>query len=315
MKTIRLKSWILGLIGVSLIIPSGLIYHHYQVDMAQAYQRVSSGGKLIETACGSIQYAEFGEGAPVLVVHGTGGGYDQGITLAETLGGNFHWIAPSRFGYLGSPVPEGADSALQADAYACLLDTLGIERVAVVGYSAGGPSSLLFALRYPQRVTSLTILSAVSHPIPARSGAMETMYRGFVNDFFYWSFVHASRENLLAALGVPVSDQKKFPPEEVAQAYAVLDQMLPMGARRNGLIFDFERMSSYDAEQIAHIQAPTLVMHARNDSLVPFEQAEFTASKVPGAQFMPLQKGGHFALLFNAPARAKVVDFIQQHNP
>jgi pimeloyl-ACP methyl ester carboxylesterase len=47
-------------------------------------------------------------------------------------------IAPSRFGYLGSSLPAGATPADQADAYAVLLDALGIERTAVVGCSTGG---------------------------------------------------------------------------------------------------------------------------------------------------------------------------------
>jgi pimeloyl-ACP methyl ester carboxylesterase len=65
----------------------------------------------------------------MLIVHGAGGGYDQGKCFAELIGGDFRWIAPSRFGFLGMPVPKGAGSALQADAYACLLDALGIDRV------------------------------------------------------------------------------------------------------------------------------------------------------------------------------------------
>jgi pimeloyl-ACP methyl ester carboxylesterase len=96
---------------------------------------------MIETACGPIQYTEFGDGAPMLIVHGAGGGYDQGEYFAKLIGGNYRWIAPSRFGFLDTPVPDDANSSLQADAYACLLDELGIDRVGVVGVSMGGPSS------------------------------------------------------------------------------------------------------------------------------------------------------------------------------
>ena len=78
-------------------------------------------------------------------VHGSGGGYDQGAYFARVIGGDYRWIAPSRFGFLGSPAPAGANTPRQTDAYACLLDALGIERVGVVGVSMGGPSSLMFA--------------------------------------------------------------------------------------------------------------------------------------------------------------------------
>jgi pimeloyl-ACP methyl ester carboxylesterase len=89
----------------------------------------------------------------MLIVHGAGGGYDQGETFSKLIGGNYRWIAPSRFGFLGQPAPEGADSAMQAEAYACLLDSLGVDRVGVVGVSMGGPSALQFALRYPHRIS------------------------------------------------------------------------------------------------------------------------------------------------------------------
>jgi pimeloyl-ACP methyl ester carboxylesterase len=157
----HLKRFILGAIALMMAIPGGLIYRQYRTDISLANQRISSGGKMIETACGPIQYTEFGEGAPMLIIHGAGGGYDQGEYFAKLIGGNYRWIAPSRFGFLGTPVPDGANSALQAEAYACLLDALGVDRVGVVGVSMGGPSSLLFALQYPERTKSLVMIELV----------------------------------------------------------------------------------------------------------------------------------------------------------
>lgn len=59
---------------------------------------------MIKTTCGPIEYTEFGDGSPVLIAHGAGGGYDQGEYFARLIGGNYHWIAPSRFGFLGTPI-------------------------------------------------------------------------------------------------------------------------------------------------------------------------------------------------------------------
>jgi pimeloyl-ACP methyl ester carboxylesterase len=90
---------------------------------------------------------------------------------------------------------------------------------------------------------------------------------------------------------------------------------MPMGARRNGQLLE-QHMSEYDAEQIHNIQAPTLILHARDDTLISFEQGEFTARNVPGAQFIPMEKGGHLALMIdiNAGAKAKVLEFLEQYN-
>ena len=309
------KRFILGSVALAVVIPGGLFYRQYQHDMSLAYQRISSGGKMVETACGPIQYAEFGEGAPMLIVHGAGGGYDQGEYFAKLIGSNYHWIAPSRFGFLGSPVPDGANSVLQADAYACLLDALGINRVGVVGVSMGGPSSLLFALRHPQRTTSLVMISAASHAIPPRPAILATIFNVFLNDFVFWSMVHASPQGLLIALGVPLEVQKQLSPQEVAQLNAFLESIEPMGARRNGQNLE-QHMSEYDAQQIRSIQVPTLVLHAPDDTLVAFEQGEFTANIIPGAQFIPMEKGGHLALMMNinASAKEKVLQFLEQHN-
>ena len=95
------------------------------------------------------------------MIHGSGGGYDQGELMVQAvLGEQFHWITPSRFGYLGSTFHEDATFDDQAHAYAYLLDQLGLDKVAVVTLSHGGPSALLFAVLYPERVSSLTLISA-----------------------------------------------------------------------------------------------------------------------------------------------------------
>lgn len=251
----------------------------------------------------------------MLIVHGAGGGYDQGEYFTKYVGGNYRWIAPSRFGFLGTPVPEGADSSLQADAYACLLDSLGIDRVGVMGVSMGGPSALLFAQRYPQRTNSLVMISAASHAIPPRPAILATIFNVFLNDFIFWSMVHLSPGGLLVALGVPLEVQKGLSTREVAELNTFLESIIPMGARRNGQLLE-QRMSEYDAGQIHNIQAPTLVLHARDDTLVFFEQGEFTARNIPGAQFIPMEKGGHLALMLdiNAGAREKIQAFLEQYN-
>ncbi len=306
---------VLGLLAIAVVVPGGFVYRQYRADMSAAYQRVASGGKVIDTACGPIQYAEFGQGPPMLIVHGAGGGYDQGEYFAKLIGGNYRWIAPSRFGFLGTPVPNGADSSLQAAAYACLLDALGIDRVGVVGVSMGGPSSLLFAAHYPQRTKLLVMISAASHAIPPRPAVLATIFNVFLNDFVFRSMVNLSPQGLLAALGVPMDVQKQLSPGETAQLDAFLQSIEPMGARRDGQNLE-QHMSEYDAQQVRDIRAPTLVMHARDDTLVSFEQGEFTARNIPGAQFIPMERGGHLGLMLdmNAGAREKLLEFLAKYN-
>jgi pimeloyl-ACP methyl ester carboxylesterase len=311
----KLKVTILGLIGILLVVIAGLIYSRFRADVDKAFQRVSSNSKVVQTSCGTIEYTEFGEGEPMLMVHGSGGGYDQGEYFARLIGGNFHWIAPSRFGFLGSPAPDDASSEKQADAYACLLDALKIDRVGVVGVSLGGPSSLLFAQRYPERVSSLVMISAASFPIPPRPALQTVVFKAFLNDFVFWSIIQTNKSGLLDMLGVPVSFQKELLPDELAMAYSFVDDIMPMGARLNGQLLEGE-MSQYDTSLVKQINTPTLVVHARDDSLVPFDHAEFTAQNVKGAELIPLEKGGHLALMFsvNSDALEQIRQFLNKTN-
>lgn len=77
----------------------------YRRDVQAARKRVEASSRMIETKCGRIEYGDAGHGKPVLLIHGAGGDYDQGLLLGDlVLGEGFRLIAPSRFGYLQSPV-------------------------------------------------------------------------------------------------------------------------------------------------------------------------------------------------------------------
>jgi pimeloyl-ACP methyl ester carboxylesterase len=88
-----------------------------------------------------------------------------------------------------------------------------------------------------------------------------------------------------------------------------------MSARQKGQLLE-QHMSEHDSTQIVNIKAPTLVLHARDDTLVSFEQGEFTAKSIPGAHFIPMEKGGHLALMMNinAGAKEKLLEFLEQNN-
>ncbi|HET6371293.1 MAG TPA: alpha/beta hydrolase, partial [Nitrospiria bacterium] len=118
---------IVVLAGFLLILMLSIVYPRYRRDIRRARERVSTGSRIAETSCGPIEYAVAGEGIPVLVVHGAGGGFDQGLDISMPLVQNgFRLIAMSRFGYLRTPLPEDASAAAQADAHAALLDALNV---------------------------------------------------------------------------------------------------------------------------------------------------------------------------------------------
>ncbi len=169
--------------------------------------RVRPGSRLLQTPMGAIEVAMNDGRRPLLMVHGTGGGFDQGLHFAQCLtSAGWKVIAPSRFGYLRSEFPADASSEAQADAFAALLDQLGIERLLVIGGSAGALSAMQFALRHPSRCTALIPIVPASH-VPGREATpaavpwavpvTEAMLR---SDFLFWIGLKLAPSAMVASL-------------------------------------------------------------------------------------------------------------------
>ena len=194
-----------ALLGSAL---AGFTYYGYRSDLLEARARVASGSRLAQAATGPIEYAAAGSGPPVLIVHGAGGGFDQGMALGDALADRFHVIAVSRFGYLRTPLPEDASAVAQADAHAALLDALEIRQAAIIGASAGAPSALQFALRHPERTRALVLLVPAAY-VPRPEGApavtptpLVAFLAGTVlrSDFLFWTALHLARDTLIRSL-------------------------------------------------------------------------------------------------------------------
>ena len=88
----------------------------YRASMAGTDARLSRRSSIIDTGVGALEYAVAGHGPPLMMIHGTGGGFDQGLLFANRLReSGFQIVAPSRFGYLKSAFPDDASPAHQAD--------------------------------------------------------------------------------------------------------------------------------------------------------------------------------------------------------
>src|SRR5262245_5968677 len=145
--------------AVSTIGAVALVAWPYRSELPQAHETASRDSLIATTAAGPIEYAEQGTGIPLLSIHGAGGGYDQGLAnVADLVGEGFHVIAPSRFGYLRTPVPSDTSPAAQADAHAALLAELNIANPIVVGISAGARSAVELAIRHPDQVAALILI-------------------------------------------------------------------------------------------------------------------------------------------------------------
>lgn len=277
----------------------------YARDIRKAYRRVYGKSAVLSSPYGDIEYAAGGEGPAVLVIHGSGGGFDQGQLMTETfLSSGFHWIAPSRFGYLRSTFHEGATFDDQAHAYAVLLDHLEVERVAVVALSHGGPSALLFAALHPERVSSLTLLSAgvasaatEDQGMANQKGTMlVTLYR---HDWLYWAMTKLFKKQFMGLMGASDEVISELAAEQRELAERVIDEMNPASLRRAGT--EFDNRAALPGDRIAAIQSPTLIIHAEDDLLQLYRNAEFATDMIPGAKLMRFERGGHLLMVVEQP--------------
>lgn len=290
----------------------------FRRDMARARARISGRSEVIASPFGHIEFTRGGIGFPVLVVHGSGGGFDQGEFLARLmLDEDVHRIIPSRFGYLRSSCPAGATFDDQAHAYACLLDRLGLPRVAVVAFSHGGPSALLFAVLHPNRVSSLILLSAgvassedVAQRRANRQGsALAWIYQ---RNLRYWVVTRLLRRRLLGLMGAGPAVVTALGPEQRQMAAGLIEVMHPVEPRAAGVAFDHR--AAMPNGRIAAIRAPTLIVHARDDTLQRFHNAEFAARTIPGARLVAFERGGHLvAALEHEQVRALVMRHLRAH--
>ncbi len=304
-----------GIAGILLLlIVWGYIL--YMKDMNRAYERISGKSTVISSPFGSIEYKTGGSlsGTPVLVIHGGGGGYDQGELIADVvLDENFSWIAPSRFGYLGSELPGNATWDDQADAYSFLLDHLEIDQVAVVAMSQGGPSALLFAVNHPDRITSLTCLScgvvASDSDVQADANKKGNILKAiFRYDFLYRTVSKMFKKQLLGVIGASDEVIARLTPLQKEKADNLIEFMNPAAPRSAGVVFDNE--ASLPGDRIAAIKAPTLIIHAKDDLLQLYHNAEFAAATIPESEIMSYESGGHILIMVE---QAEVKNAVREH--
>ena len=312
-------TWLL-LPAVVLGVVALLIVSRFRADLGRAHAHAAGGSELLQTRCGPIEFQQAGTGVPLLVVHGSGGGHDQGMAFAGPLAQHgMRVIAMSRFGYLRTPMPVDASSAAQADAHVCLLDALGIRRAAVMGGSAGAPSALQLAILHADRVSALILLVPLAYkppsladsspPMPAWVEA--TMRRLIGSDFLFWVALHVARDQLIkVVLATPPALLAAASPQERERVNAMLDNILPVSTRAEGLRSDTAVGKHLAPARLESIHVPTLIVSARDDRYGTYASAQYTASRIAGAKFVGFDSGGHTWIGHDDEVMAEIVKLL-----
>jgi len=281
----------------------------------QQIEKLAEGSVLIETDRGMIEYAETGSGPAILALHGAPGGYGIGATGAFWDQAGFRYISLSRPGYLRTSLTVGKTIEEQADAYAALLDALAIEKVTIIASSGGGPSGLQFALRHPERCSSLVLISAVVQRLEFND-AGRAVIKIESTSLGSWLLETLIRENpALVFSSVDPSLAPNGDPNQYDEYVDVALGAFPMGPRRAGWLNDFEQFGQLPDYPLADITCPTLIVHGDGDANAPMSGAEHAAAKIPDAIFLKLE-GGHLALITHwDEIMSQIKDFVESHTP
>ena len=259
---------------------------------------------VIATAAGLIEYADRGTGETLLAVHGTLGGFDQGLVSTEFFRVNgFRIIAPSRSGYLRTPLSTGSSPEQQGDALAALLDAIGLENTAVFAGSGGGPAAYALAARHPNRVSRLVQVDSLCMRVPALRFASLSA-RDPALHMQLWFLRHVTiplLKMLLRRFGQATAQEAAdraaslaADPIRIAQLESILMASTGWKHRRDGFFNDSTTFKSMDPLSLQDIASPTLIMHGTGDATVPPENAEYAHQQIAGSQLYWM-KGSHVA--------------------
>jgi 2-hydroxy-6-oxonona-2,4-dienedioate hydrolase len=314
---LRAPLWLWALAGA--IAASVGVWSWFQRDLGVARSRLNGQSEVLEGPFGRIEYAVAGAGAPVLVLHGSAGGYDQGLEMVGPLAERgYRLIAPSRAGYLQSTLPSDFSVDNQADQYVSLLDQLGIGKVTVLAISAGAWSALAFAERHPDRCQALVLL------VPAdRLPEGTAIHGGWISetilrsDFAAWLAIKATAVIpgglTRVMLGSPPAVLAAASSAEKDRIAVLLKHLLPLSSRWPGVRFDVATAAHPPIGSLDDLQCPVLAISAADDAFDTAARARQIVSAVRGAELVVYASGGHALIGRTGEALDAVDTFLRSH--
>lgn len=294
---------VLAGIGAAALAGTAYAVGAFREARDQATGRLFGHSTVIDSRAGALEYAMAGNGPPVMMIHGTGGGFDQGLLFAAKLRQRgFSIVAPSRFGYLGSAFPDDASPVHQADALVDLLDHLGIERLPVLGGSAGALTAAEFALRHPDRCSHLGLLvpaANLTNRDPVEFTPVQRLAVGVVlgSDFAFWALSRlAPGQMMRMLLATDPALLEAVSAEEQRRARTILDQIFPISRKIDGLRTDGFWAGTPSPTAYEDIAVPTLILSCEDDLFGTAATARLLAERIPDADLSVYPTGGHIWL-------------------
>ncbi len=255
----------------------------------------------------SIWYESYGDGEPLLMLMGLGGGSSMWWQQVAFFSPEYQVITYDSRGVGQSDKPDMPYSMrILAEDAAGLVHKLGIRSAHVYGVSMGGMVAQELALRYPELVATLILGATTCGGAHAVTASHEIVERLF------------SIMTLPAKEAIQVSTSATFSHAFVEQHPEEIRQWLTKGAESPPSAIGFKRQTEAAAgfdtyERLPLIKVPTLVLAGTCDQLIPPENSGILASRIPNAELMLFEGAGH-GYLWEAEEQANhaVRDFLKR---
>jgi pimeloyl-ACP methyl ester carboxylesterase len=244
----------------------------------------------------NIYYEAHGNGEPLLMIYGLGGRGNGFIHQLPALSSRFRTIILDNRGVGESDQPAAPYSIPQmADDVAALLDVLKIETANVFGVSMGGMIAQEFALRHSQRLKKLALgctHSGIKHCVPSPQ---------WVTDIFK-SLPGKPREQVVQECVV-----FNYSPHTREHNPQLIERMIPLFVDNRQRAYAYTNQINaiwaFDAyDRLPQISAPTLVLTGKDDVLIPPENSQMIAERIPGARLIEFEQAGHLFFIEKAEA-------------
>lgn len=255
----------------------------------------------------AIHYLEGGRGESVLLLHGIFAEKDHWVDVARHLTDHYHVVAPDLPGHGESGRHPGQryDYAMQTERLARFMDAIGVSRAHLAGNSMGGTIAALFAVRYPERVASLTFIGA---PHGIRSDTASEMDK----------LIDAGRAPLVArnageyaAMLRLVFAERPFLPYPILQA-AEKNAIADSGS--NLRMWEEQLKDRYLLqEHIGKLSVPTLALWGGRDKVFDVSGAQNLKALLPQVDMHVLPGIGHLPMMEAPKETARLyTDFLRR---
>lgn len=187
-----------------------------------------------------------------------------------------------------------------------VVDATGLERFPLLGLSQGGSIAIAYAVRHPEKVSHLILYGSYARGRLKRNLSPQQLEEA--QTFIQLIKIGWGQEN-------PAFRQvftTLFMPDASLEQQRWFNDLQRMSASPENAMRIVAGFNTIDVRNLAaQVKAPTLVLHARGDARIPFDEGELIASLIPGARFVPLASKNHI-LLEHEPAWQQFLDEVHQ---